>query len=227
MAMIEAGEVSGRTLVRTLGGPEHWQRTDATALMGLARLEPRTANKLACFLAGVVFAGLAALAPINPASAQSERRSGTTSPSYCGTAMVEELARRIGGRVGGFAGDGSTDFKAPEIGAEDFISVRCGHDPETVGTYHGRHDWAPAFVNAFLAISEQTMGRPQLELVQAMAQCRRLASRPFNRVTGFGFSKEDNSATAEVHTRRFRLFCNFENDPVYSVYRFKPPSPRN
>lgn len=195
--------------------------------MRLARSGPRTANRLACFLAGVVFVGLVALAPLNPASAQSERRSGTTSLNYCGTAMAEDLARRIAGRVGVIAGDGSTEFNAPEIVMPDYISIRCGHNPETVGKYHGRHDWAGAFLNAFLAIAERTMGRPQLELVQAMAQCRRLAARPFNSVTGFGFSKEDNSATAEIRTRWFRISCDFENDPVSSIYHFKPPSPRN
>ncbi len=42
--MIEAGEVSARTLVKTLDGPDRWQRTDTTSLMRLARLGPRTAN---------------------------------------------------------------------------------------------------------------------------------------------------------------------------------------
>jgi len=227
VAMIEAGEVSARTLVKTLGGPDRWQRTDTTSLMRLARSRPRAASRLTCLLAGVVLAGFAALSPVNPAWAQTERRSGTTSPGYCGTAMVEELARRIGGQVGVVNGNGSTEFKAPEIGDSDFIAVRCGHDPETVGTYNGRHDWARAFLDAFLAIAEPTIRRPKLELLQAMVQCRRLASLPVNRVTGFGFSKEDNSASAEVHTRWFRLYCSLENDPVYSVYRFKPPSPRS
>jgi hypothetical protein len=123
VAMIEAGEVSARTLVKALGGPDRWQRTDTTSLMGLARPVPRTANRLACVSAGVVLAGLAALASIHPASAQS--RSGTTSPDYCGTAMVDDLARRIGGRVGTTSGNGTTDFVAPEIPIGESLSGKA------------------------------------------------------------------------------------------------------
>jgi hypothetical protein len=224
VAMIEAGEVSVRTLVKALGGPDRWQRTDTTSLMRLARSGPRAANRLACLSAGVVLAGLAALAFIHPASAQSG--SGTASPDYCGTAMVEDLARRIGGRVGSVVGNGSTEFAGPEIGTGDTISVRCGELPETYGTY-SRHNWAPAFLNAFLAIAEKSVGRPQPELTKAMAQCRRLAFRPFNRNSGFGFSRESNSGTAEVKTRWFVLECSFENDPIYSRYGFTPPSSAN
>jgi hypothetical protein len=224
VAMIEAGEVSARTLVKTLGGPDRWQRTDTTSLIRLARSGPRTANRLACFSAGVVLAGLTALGPVTPAMAQSSK--GTTSPNYCGTAAVEELARLIGGRVGTVAGNGSTEFEAAEIPAGDTISVRCGASPQTYGIY-GRHDWAPAFLNAFLAIAEKSVGRPQPELTKAMAQCRRLAFRPFNRNSGFGFSRETNSASAEVRTRWFVLECNFENDPIYSRYGFTPPSSAN
>jgi GYF domain 2 len=224
VAMIEAGEVSARTLVKTVAGQEAWQRTDTTSLIRMARLGPRTASKLACFSAGVVLAGLAALASIHPASAQS--RSGTTSPNYCGTAAVEDLARLIGGRVGTVAGNGSTEFEAPEIPAGDTISVRCGSAPQTYGIY-SRHDWTPAFLNAFLAIAEKSVGRPKLELSKAMAECRRLAFRPFNRNSGFGFSKETDSGKAEVKTRWFVLECNFENDPIYSRYGFTPPTSRN
>ena len=35
VAMIEAGEVSARTLVKTLDGPQRWFRMDETALLGL------------------------------------------------------------------------------------------------------------------------------------------------------------------------------------------------
>lgn len=35
VAMIEAGEVSARTLVKTLDGPQRWFRVDETALYGL------------------------------------------------------------------------------------------------------------------------------------------------------------------------------------------------
>ncbi|MGL4441047.1 MAG: DUF4339 domain-containing protein [Bosea sp. (in: a-proteobacteria)] len=224
VAMIEAGEVSARTLVRTLGGPDRWQRTDTTSLMRMARLGPRTTNKLTCVLAGVAFIGLTALGPVTPAMAQSSK--GTTSPNYCGTAAVEDLARLIGGRVGTVVGNGSTEFEAPEIPAGDTISVRCGAAPQTYGIY-SRHDWAPAFLNAFLAIAEKSVGRPQPELTKAMAECRRLAFRPFNRNSGFGFSRETNSGTAEVKTRWFVLECNFENDPIYSRYGFTPPTSRN
>jgi hypothetical protein len=224
VAMIEAGEVSARTQVRTLGGPDRWQRTDTTSLMRMARLGPRTASKLACFMAGAVLAGLTALGPVTPAMAQSSK--GTTSPNYCGTAAVEDLARLIGGRVGTVAGNGSTEFEAPEIPAGDTISVRCGAAPQTYGIY-GHHDWAPAFLNAFLAVAERSVGRPKAELTKAMAECRRLAFRPFNRNSGFGFSRETNSGSAEVKTRWFVLECNFENDPIYSRFGFQPPTSRN
>ncbi len=184
----------------------------------------RPASRAARLSAGVALAGLTVLASIHPASAQS--RSGTTSPNYCGTAMVEDLARRIGGRVGTTSGNGTTDFVAPEIPVGESLSVRCGDAPTTYGSY-GSHNWAPAFLNAFLAITERTVGRPQLELVQAMARCRRMASRPFNRETGFGFSKEDNSGDAEVKTRWFTVECHFANDPAYSTYAVKTPTPRN
>jgi hypothetical protein len=176
------------------------------------------------FLAVAVGGSILAIGP-HSAKAQSAG-SGTTSRNYCGTAMVEELARRIGGRVGTVNGNGSTEFVAPEIPVGETLSVRCGDAPETYGTYGG-HNWAPAFLNAFLAIAEGSMGRPQPELLNAMAQCRRLAFRPFNRNTGLGFSKADGSGSAEVKTRRFTVECNFESDPIYSRYSFKSPTSRN
>jgi hypothetical protein len=174
VAMIESGEVSARTIVKTVTGPEAWLRIDATPLLDLARLEPRTASKLACFMAGAVLAALTALGPVTPTMAQSSK--GTTSPNYCGTAAVEDLARLIGGRVGTVVGNGSTEFEAPEIPAGDTISVRCGSSPQTYGIY-SRRDWAPAFLNAFLAIAEKSVGRPKLELSKAMNMALTLSAR--------------------------------------------------
>lgn len=223
VAMIKAGEVSRRTLIRTLDGPKDWQRTDATPLMRLSRIGSRTANKLTLLVAGAILFGFAAFAAPGPATAQNF--TGTTSPNYCGTAMVQDLARRIGGRVASVVGNGATEFAAPEIGPADNLSVRCGEEPETTGTYH-RHEWAQAFLNAFLTIAEQSVGRPRQELARSMADCRRRAFGPFNRETGFGFSRESNSATAEVRTRWYVLECAFERDPTYSRFGFVPPSAR-
>ncbi len=57
VAMIEAGEVSARTLVKTLDGPQRWFRVDETALYGLtipSGVRERPVSKAWLGLVGIV-----------------------------------------------------------------------------------------------------------------------------------------------------------------------------